>query len=222
MAQFQVVEKFVSINGEARRAGELAVFIRFKGCNLHCAYCDTKWANQKDAPFTIMTEDEIYDYIHETGVRNVTLTGGEPLLREHMDELLEKLLSDPFLRVEIETNGSVDLTPFAKMKQRPSFTMDYKLGYSGMEAKMCLSNFSLLTKEDTVKFVVGSVSDMEKAVKVIDKYQLLNRVAIYFSPVFGAIEPEVMVNFLVEHKLNDVRMQLQLHKFIWNPEKKGV
>ena len=68
MAQFQVVEKFVSINGEARRAGELAVFIRFKGCNLQCAYCDTKWANQKDAPFTIMTEDEIYDYIHETGL----------------------------------------------------------------------------------------------------------------------------------------------------------
>ena len=81
---YQVVEKFVSINGEGRRAGELAVFIRMKGCNLHCSYCDTYWANESDCESTEMTADEIISYIEESRIRNITLTGGEPLLREGM------------------------------------------------------------------------------------------------------------------------------------------
>lgn len=222
MAKFQVVETFVSINGEGRRAGELAVFIRFKGCNLNCSYCDTKWANEQDAAYRWMSEEDIYEYVKQTGVRNVTLTGGEPLLRPEMDTLLTKLLGDSRLRVEIETNGSVDLTPFAKLPFRPSFTMDYKLAGSGMEDKMNRKNFSLLTPKDTVKFVVGSRQDLEKSAQVIEEEKLLGRTAIYFSPVFGKIEPEEIVNFLMERKLNDVRVQLQLHKFIWDPDRKGV
>ena len=222
MAKFQVVETFVSINGEGRRAGELAVFIRFLGCNLNCSYCDTRWANESDAKFRWMSEEDIYQYVKETGVRNVTLTGGEPLLRPGMDSLLKKLLGDSRLRVEIETNGSVDLTPFANLPIRPSFTMDYKLAGSGMEDKMNRKNFSLLTSEDTVKFVTGSREDLERSAQIIAEEKLLERTAIYFSPVFGKIEPEEIVNFLIERKLNDVRVQLQLHKFIWDPDKKGV
>jgi 7-carboxy-7-deazaguanine synthase len=109
----KVVEKFVSINGEGTRAGELAVFIRFKGCNLACSYCDTMWANEKDCPFTEMSQEEILDYVKSTGVKNVTLTGGEPLLQEGVDRLIDLLL-DSDLRVEIETNGAVDLRPFIK------------------------------------------------------------------------------------------------------------
>ena len=86
---YNVVEKFVSINGESKFAGQLAVFIRFRGCNLNCVYCDTKWANTADAPAEQMTKEEIYDYIKSTGVRNVTLTGGEPLLQKGIQELLE-------------------------------------------------------------------------------------------------------------------------------------
>ena len=104
MARYDVVETFTSINGEGTRAGELAVFIRMKGCNLNCAYCDTKWANESDAPYTSMTEQEILSYVRDSGVRNVTLTGGEPLLRQDMDVLIELLLSDEERRVEIETN----------------------------------------------------------------------------------------------------------------------
>lgn len=89
--KYKVVEKFVSINGEGTCAGQLAVFIRFQGCNLNCSFCDTKWANEQDAPFTWMTEQEIYEYIKETGVVNVTLTGGEPLKREGISALLELL-----------------------------------------------------------------------------------------------------------------------------------
>lgn len=222
MARYDVVETFTSINGEGTRAGELAVFIRMKGCNLNCAYCDTKWANESDAPYTSMTEQEILSYVRDSGVRNVTLTGGEPLLRQDMDVLIELLLSDEERRVEIETNGSVDLTPYVALSKRPSFTMDYKLGASGMENRMCHANFALLDERDTVKFVVGSRNDLERAVKIMEQYHLIGRTAVYFSPVFGSIEPSEIVDFLIEHKLNDVRVQLQLHKFIWDPEKRGV
>ena len=106
---YEVVEHFVSINGEGPLAGQLAVFVRFKGCNLSCLYCDTKWANEPDVPARVMTAEEIHQAIMETGVRNVTLTGGEPLDRPYISELLEKLAADHLLHVEIETNGSVSL-----------------------------------------------------------------------------------------------------------------
>ena len=109
---YEVVEHFVSINGEGPLAGQLAVFVRFKGCNLSCLYCDTKWANVPDVPARVMTAEEIHQAIMETGVRNVTLTGGEPLDRPYIAELLEKLAADHLLHVEIETNGSVSLAPF--------------------------------------------------------------------------------------------------------------
>ena len=153
MHKFKVVEIFESINGEGTRAGQLAVFVRFQGCNLSCSYCDTAWANTVDAEFTWMTETEIYDRIKRTEIKNVTLTGGEPLLREGIGSLLEILTADEELSVEIETNGSVSLKDFAKLKNRPVFTMDYKLPGSGMENKMCVDNFSLLAPQDTVKFV---------------------------------------------------------------------
>ena len=219
---YQVVEKFVSINGEGRRAGELAVFIRMKGCNLRCTYCDTLWANEADCESTEMTVEEIVSYIEESKVKNVTLTGGEPLLREGMAELITAILSDPQRRVEIETNGSVDLSPYCELERRPSFTMDYKMPDSGMEHAMLLSNMEKLSSEDTVKFVVSSRSDMERALEIIEKYDLRERTAVYFSPVFGRIEPVEMVDFLMEKKLNDVKIQIQLHKVIWDPQKRGV
>ena len=90
MSTYQVVEKFVSINGEGRRAGELAAFIRFKGCNLQCSYCDTSWANEPGCESERLTKEEILSWIREAGVKNVTLTGGEPLLRKGMEELWQQ------------------------------------------------------------------------------------------------------------------------------------
>lgn len=219
---YKVVEKFVSINGEGKRAGQLAVFVRFKGCNLSCSYCDTKWANEKNTPYTPMSAQDIYNYIKETGVKNCTLTGGEPLLQDNIKELLVLLAGDNSLRTEIETNGSIDLRPFAEIKNRPSFTMDYKQPSSNMENKMCLSNFDLLTEKDTVKFVSGCREDLEKAKEIIEKYKLTERCSVYLSPVFGCIEPSEIVAFLVENKMNDVNIQLQLHKFIWDKDARGV
>ena len=96
----KVVEKFTSINGEGTRAGELAVFVRFKGCNLRCSYCDTMWANEPDCPYEEETPEEILNYVLGTEIRNVTLTGGEPLLQKDIRELIHLLLQAG-LQVEI-------------------------------------------------------------------------------------------------------------------------
>lgn len=217
----RVVEKFISINGEGTRAGELAVFVRFQGCNLNCSYCDTAWANEPGQPYTQESPEEICRFIVSTGVRNVTLTGGEPLLQEEMQRLLSLLSGQDGVRLEIETNGSVSLRPYCE-DARPAFTMDYKLPSSGFEGQMNCENFSLLQASDTVKFVVGTNEDLGRALEIIREYDLTRQCHVYLSPVFGKIEPEQIVDFMKEHMLNDVRIQLQLHKLIWDPEKRGV
>lgn len=218
---FKVVEIFESINGEGMRAGELAVFVRMKGCNLSCNYCDTMWANKPDCEFAEMTAEQIVDRVKKSGIKNVTLTGGEPLLQKDTDKLLEAFSSEKDIRVEIETNGSIDLKPFLKF-ENVSFTMDYKLPESDMEKYMNTDNFKILRKKDTLKFVASSVNDLKKAKEIIEKYELIGKVNIIFSPVFGKIELTDIVDFLKDNKLNDVRMQLQMHKFIWDPEERGV
>lgn len=219
---YKVVETFISINGEGQHAGELALFIRFAGCNLNCNYCDTRWANQPDVVYQEMTETEIKALVADSGVRNVTLTGGEPLLQPGMYQLLEIVGSLPDIRIEIETNGSVDIGPYMTLIHRPAFTLDYKLPGSGMEAGMNTENYRYLTKEDTVKFVISDKADLTRAREIIEQYQLEGRCGIYYSPVFGRIRPAEIVDDMIEHRLNGVHMQLQMHKFIWDPEQRGV
>ena len=218
----KVVEKFVSINGEGSKAGQLAVFVRFAGCNLDCVYCDTKWANEENVSYSEMSKEEIYEYIKNTGIKNITVTGGEPLLQDGIYEFLEYLSLDKELYVEIETNGSVDISLFKKIDNTPSFTMDYKLDYSNMENKMFLDNLKKLDKRDVIKFVSGSQKDLEILKNIVEKYNLIERTKVYVSPVFGAIEPSVIVDWMIENNLNGMNLQIQMHKIIWDPEKKGV
>lgn len=217
----KVVEMFASINGEGPCAGELALFVRFQGCNLRCSYCDTMWANAPDCPYTEQSPENIIAKILQRGIRNVRLTGGEPLLQPEMPALLTLLADHPELRVEVETNGAVDLAPFCKTS-RPVFTMDYKLPSSGWERAMHVENFALLQQDDTVKFVCGSAEDLERAAQVIAEQELTNRCHVYLSPAFGAIKPAEMVEYMLAQHLNGVRLQLQLHKFIWAPDRRGV
>ncbi|KGM97831.1 radical SAM protein [Clostridium novyi A str. 4552] len=220
---YKVVEKFISINGEGKSSGQLSVFIRFAGCNLHCSYCDTKWANEKKVPFCIMTEEEIYKYIQSTKIKNVTLTGGEPLLQEGILTLLKLLCSDKNLSIEIETNGSIPLKDFITIKNNsPNFTMDYKLPCSNMENHMITDNFNYLTKKDVIKFVVANKNDLQKLKSIMYKYNLIDKTNIYISPVYGEIEMNLIVEFMKENKLNGVTLQMQLHKIIWDPNKRGV
>lgn len=220
---YKVVETFVSINGEGKKSGALAVFIRLAGCNLRCSYCDTMWANQDDTAFEPMSKEDIYDYIKSTGVENVTLTGGEPLIQEGVGELIDYLLTDEKLCIEVETNGSIAIHEFRKNHdKRLSFTMDYKGSSSLMEDKMLLKNFENLTKFDTVKFVVGNEQDLGIAKDIIDKYHLTEVCHVFFSPIYKEIEGETIVEFMKSNRLNRVRLQIQLHKIIWSPEERGV
>ena len=216
-----VVERFVSINGEGAHAGELAVFIRFRGCNLNCSYCDTKWANHRITESQEYSVERLARWVRDKRITNVTLTGGEPLLQDEIELLIELLLRQGN-RVEIETNGSLPLDKLAKAQRRPLFTMDYKLPSSGMEIAMRRDNFKLLNKHDTVKFVSGSQEDLKRAKEIIDEYRLTERCHVYLSPVFGRIDPAEIVGFMRDNEMNGVRLQLQLHKFIWKPDQRGV
>ena len=221
MEKFQVVETFVSINGEGKKAGRLAMFIRLKGCNLSCSYCDTKWANEKKAKCELLTAKQITDRILESGVELVTLTGGEPLLDENIQELIGSILMEP-VELEIETNGSVPIRPFKERDARLTMTMDYKLPSSHMEEAMCLENMEQLKPWDVVKFVIGSKEDLVRAKEIIDRFSLCQRAIVYFSPVFGKIQPEEIVEYMKEEHLNKVRYQIQIHKVVWDPEQTGV
>lgn len=221
--KYKVVEKFISVNGEGRMSGQLALFIRFQGCNLSCSYCDTRWANEEDCSFTIMTMEELDQYIKSTGIINVTLTGGEPLIQDHFLELVHYLSKEKDRRIEIETNGSVPILPLKEIENSNiAVTMDYKLPLSGMEHFMKLENMYKLTKEDTIKLVVGSLDDLCRAKKLIDEYKLVQYTNVYISPVFGQITPEEIVEWMKDNLLNHVTLQLQLHKIIWGNDVKGV
>ena len=222
MPTYNIAETFLSINGEGTHAGQLAFFIRFTGCNLRCGYCDTKWAQTVSATRAHLSAEELYRQAKESGANNVTVTGGEPMLQPDVEELLNLLCRDPELYVEVETNGSIDLTPYLKKSFRPSFTMDYKLPASGMEHHMFLPNLPRLTKKDTVKFVCGGLDDLERAWEIIREYDLTHHTCVYLSPVFGAIQPADMVEFMKQHHMTGVTLQIQLHKVIWDPNRQGV
>ena len=221
MKYYNVVEKFVSINGEGQRSGELAVFIRLAKCNLRCNYCDTMWANEENAVVIPMTKEDIYNYILDTKVKNVTLTGGEPLLDQEVKELIGYIVKDRSLFLEIETNGSVDLNLFRSDVKNLSFTMDYKGPSSEMEEFMFMKNFETISELDTIKFVVGDYNDRLKAREIIEKYDLIKRCSVYFSSVYKKIDLDEIVEFMKTFNLNGVRLQLQIHKFIWG-NKQGV
>ena len=215
----QVIEKFVSINGEGLRQGELAIFLRFASCNLRCSYCDTRYSFE-NPKYIDESIDEIIDWVNKQNVKNITLTGGEPLIQEDIKELMIRL-SNLGYRLEIETNGSIDIKDFKDI-ENTSFTFDYKLPISLMEKKMNLDNYKYITKKDSVKFVCGSINDLERALEIINKYDLINKTNCMLSPVFGLIELPKMVEFMIKHNLNDVKLCLQIHKIIWDPNKRGV
>jgi len=219
--KYKVAEIFQSINGEGMKAGELAVFVRFCGCNLHCRYCDTMWANLPGAPFTEMGTEEILRQVCRYPAKNVTVTGGEPLLQKGILGFFRHLAEEGY-SVEVETNGSVPLREWIDQTPEVSFTMDYKLAGSGMEGSMDCGNFALLREKDTVKFVVSGREDLERAYEIAERYALGGRCHILLSPVFGEAVPEEIVEFMKEKGWTGARMQLQIHKIIWEPQKRGV
>lgn len=224
-AVFPVNEIFASVNGEGTLSGELAVFVRLCGCNLRCTYCDTSYAWDFDDRRN-MTAGEILEKVRSFGsIRNITLTGGEPLFRRNAEELLEVLTAAGYL-VNIETNGSVNLGRYLELTcaSRLIFCCDYKLPSSGEEEKMDTDNPGLLRPNDVLKFVIGSEEDFNRTLEVITKFR--PQCFIYLSAVFGRVEPKEIVAKLLSwtEKTNTskIRVQLQMHKYIWDPNLRGV
>ena len=212
-----VNEIFSSIEGEGIRTGYPATFIRLYGCNLNCSYCDTRYSCEGHDG-TEMNVSEVIEKAKEAGVKKITLTGGEPLIHKNVEELVDELVNEGF-EVNIETNGSVDIYPYTK-KENVIITMDYKLISSGMNDKMNERNFKYLRPQDVLKFVVGNKQDLDVMKEILEVHK--PNCNIFVSPVFEQIEPVEIVDYIKENKLNDCRVQLQLHKIIWEPEERGV
>lgn len=212
-----VNEIFSSIEGEGIRTGYPVTFIRLYGCNIHCPYCDTRYACE-GGEFTKMSVDEIVDKVKEFGFSKVTITGGEPLVHKNIDNLIVTLTYLGY-EVNIETNGTVYVGPYTDLNN-VILTVDYKSISSGMNKRMDLANLTSLRKQDVLKFVVGTMEDLEDMKNVIS---IFNPVcSIFVSPVFGQITPKEIVEFIKENKLEQCRVQVQLHKIIWDPKERGV
>lgn len=205
----KISEVFTSIEGEGLFAGRPAVFVRTYGCSLNCAWCDTKYANE-GGKYDEMTTSEIVNKVLDTGIGNVTITGGEPLLQTDIAELVKKLRMKR-INVNIETAGSVDISTLPFLG-RATISMDYKLPSSGMMDKMVISNFRYLSRYDVLKFVAGSAEDLAEAKNVIELYRPICRV--FVSPVFGMIKPEEIVDWLIKNRYSTIRLSLQLHKIV--------
>jgi 7-carboxy-7-deazaguanine synthase len=210
----RVCEIFAGIQGESTYAGLPCVFVRLTGCNLRCAYCDTTYAYEEGAE---MTGDEVIDHVRGYGLRLVEITGGEPLLQADAKPLAGRLL-DLGYKVLIETNGSVDI---GGMDCRAVVVMDVKTPGSGVSDSVRKENFGLLKKTDELKFVITDRADYEWAVDMIGRYGLTGKCVVLFSPAFGTLPAEEVCKWTIEDRL-DARINLQLHKYIYGPYRRGV
>lgn len=213
----RVVEIFKSIDGEGKRAGLPTTFIRLAGCNLRCEYCDTAYAFDTSCAKE-MSVDHIIEECKDLGVSSITLTGGEPLVHPHVITLLAEMNKTHLFDINVETNGTIDPSKYHLLED-VWFTVDYKCPSSGEERKMNARAFETLREKDVLKFVVGSEEDLNRALEVIETYQPAAQ--IYFSPVFG-YEPSKIVEFLLEKQLHHCKVQLQMHKYIFDPNARGV
>ncbi|MBE7444933.1 MAG: radical SAM protein [Planctomycetia bacterium] len=210
----KINEIFKSIQGETSYAGLPCTFIRITGCNLRCNYCDTMYAYEDGTEMTINGIAEITDTFKS---KVVCITGGEPLTNKDTPSLIKGLLERNYI-VLVETNGSHDIR---KIPQKAIKIMDIKCPDSNMSHLMHWENINYLTKSDEIKFVLSSRKDYDWAKEVINKYQLPEVATILLGTVFGTISPRSVVQWILEDNL-DVRFQLQLHKYIWEPQTRGV
>lgn len=245
-----VIEIFASIDGEGSRQGLLTTFLRLHDCNIRCSYCDTTYSYGIDSVFTEMTVAEVADVIESLGNHRITITGGEPLLQEAaVVELIDELNRRKAETMQDDTSGQagstciIDIDKFDKREMLnnslydfnietngtiiPSFhrdnvwfTYDYKTPSSLAEESMNIDIFKVATERDLIKFVVGSPEDLDCMRRIIDQYPTAAQ--IYVSPVWGQIEAVLIIDYMKAYNLQNVRFQLQIHKFVWDPDIKGV
>jgi 7-carboxy-7-deazaguanine synthase len=208
-------EIFHSIQGESTHAGRPCVFVRLTACDLRCRWCDTPYAFHEGRKMTV---DDVVADVGARGCQTVEVTGGEPLLQPDVYPLMQRLL-DAGKTVLIETGGhrSIADVPAGVIR-----IMDVKCPGSGESDRNDWSNIAHLTTRDEVKFVIADRRDYEFAKEIVERERLSARVnAVLFSPVHGELDPKQLSEWVIADRL-DVRVQLQVHKYIWSPDTRGV
>jgi 7-carboxy-7-deazaguanine synthase len=189
--------------------------VRLTYCNLRCTYCDTEYAFYEGKDMSVQ---QVINEVEKYNCKLVEITGGEPLVQmEECLDLMKKLCEHGY-EVFLETAGNMSIENIDK---RVKIIMDLKCPSSGMEKKNLYENIKYLKTNDELKFVIGNREDYEWTVKLLNKYNLYKKCEILFSVVFSDLEPIQLVNWILKDEL-DVRFQLQMHKYIWHPETKGV
>ncbi len=209
MLMLKVNEIFKSIQGESTYAGLPCTFVRLTGCNLRCNYCDTVYAYDNGADMGL---ENILADIELLGCKLVEVTGGEPLLQKETGNLISLLIKKGY-RVLVETNGSLDISALPEGTVR---VMDLKCPDSGMADKVDWKNIDRLRPDDEVKFVLCSRRDYDWAKDIIEKHGLTKRTKVLVGIAFGRLEPREVASWILEDGI-DVRLQLQLHRYVWPP-----
>ena len=210
----KVNEIFKSIQGESTYSGLPCIFIRLTYCNLRCTYCDTEYAFHDGKDMSIA---DILNQIKPMKIKLVEITGGEPMLQKDVISLMEELLKNNY-KVMLETSGAISL---GDVPQEVNKIVDFKCPSSLMADKNLWAILDELNSKDEIKFVIGDLNDYKWVKSKINKYNLDEKWTILISPVFGKITLEEIANWILEDNLK-VRLQLQMHKYIWDPDKQGV
>jgi len=210
----KINEIFYSIQGESSLAGSPCIFIRLTYCNLRCAYCDTEYAFYEGADYTI---DQILTEIKKYDCNLIEVTGGEPLVQNEVLHLM-KILCDTGYDVMIETGGSLSIQ---EIDNRVKVIMDLKCPSSRMVEKNLYENIKYLKTNDEIKFVIGNRGDYDWSKSIIDTYSLLKKCLVLFSNVYEELKPIQLSEWILEDNLK-VRSQIQMHKYIWSPARRGV
>ena len=210
-----VNEIFHSIQGESTHAGRPCVFVRLTACDLRCSWCDTPYAFYEG---TRMSVDEVMARVREYGCDVVEITGGEPLLQKDVYPLMQQLLSEG-RTVLLETGGHRSVADVPPGVFR---IIDVKCPGSGESEKVHWANLDQLRPTDEVKFVIRDRADYEFARRVVERHALVGCcAAVLFSPVHGQLDPKELAAWILQDRLA-VRLQLQAHKYIWDPQTRGV
>jgi 7-carboxy-7-deazaguanine synthase len=210
----RIIEIYASIQGETQYAGLPCTLVRTAGCDLRCTYCDTSYAFSGG---TEMSVEEVLRQVERLGLPSVLLTGGEPMLQSEIAVLAERLVQGGF-QVAIETSGT---HPVAHLASSVIRIVDIKTPGSGEGDRNCWGNIDALGPKDAIKFVLCDEADYRWSADVVCSRSLAGKTEILFSPVLGKLDPRDLAAWIVRDRL-PVRLNLQLHKFIWGPEVRGV
>jgi 7-carboxy-7-deazaguanine synthase len=213
--EINITELFASVQGETSFTGLPTTFIRLSACNLRCRWCDTPYSFGRGTPWSI---SKLFAAVEQHGCRNVCVTGGEPLLQPEVHSLISQLADANYI-VCLETGGSL---PIDQVDARTHIILDIKCPGSSMEHKNHWSNLDIIRTKDEVKFVLADAKDYDYAKMICEKYRIPRKTPhILFSPVFGELDPQELVAWILRDRF-PARLNLQIHKYIWEPTTQGV